>query len=1042
MSEVSNRRFVHFDGTKDEFIDGGYPDQYQESIVFINGDGNESNNTIYTHGEYYGQGVIVEGDASNSAVLKNGNNKTAGEHSVAIGKNNVSGLKGWYYNNIKPVSGNSKQINVYLTDKQTLPTWGSTTPSYTGSSNANLLSILGKGVIISLVNDSKYDNYFKIVNGREGMVQLETVNGKSIPFSKITEELVWDPDDYSIYCVDSPLSGDFIIGNGSTASGYNNKATNTYATSFGYGNHAYGKFSFAAGRENYAGYAAYAVGRQNYAIGVGSYAEGYDTRAIGNGSHSEGQHGLAIGQASHVEGYTPIIDSSSISVYQNGTKQEILDVWNTTKSSVAKGIGSHVEGRNNLSYGNYTHTEGEDNIATGRSSHAEGHNTSALHDFSHTSGESTISSCTYSTIIGKYNNPSTNNIFEVGIGTSSNRKNGFSVDLDGSTNTLGTSNTRDSSVTSHIFAGKGNQITKKCYKYKHLRPINNNIVMVFLTKTDVLPTTSSTSVTKDTGINPFGDGLVVKGDDATLIINGIKYKGYVYNGSDGQVQINFDEGAPTISIGSLSSYHNSKYCLYFDDKNIGTDVLNLSSYMMGEYNKANGDYSLCVGSYTETCNDNEVAIGKYNYSQHGTLFSVGNGSLSNRKNIFEVRGDDVWLWCKDKNGYVNMNDILKKKLVNVYDKNSNIIIDASEATSFIKYGEVVNKNGYVLKHDFYVDDLFHRTVYYNYIDNVTRNVISYNDSFNKISSTVLYSDGNIKKLSSFSGFTEDFNAEWIKYDDIVSLSDVNTGHLQFLVAYKNSYPFISFYYDNLPIEERVLNPVNTNTHNIGYDIIETTDKYIFAFYNSPSDPYSEYYAASCTQMPQTGNNLIITSFSGTTIKIDEDTYIPYIYYDDFNSDENHYPPINLRNLLGYGFDTITMDRNNIITIQDSSTHTAKYVDDFEFFQDTEIEVDAYVGEIILGYYNKIVSIKISGQVWDTSEDDYIYMSKTFDYTYNMFRHTVSHREMADCKLTDNITISIEFYGSNYNIIYMSYSYDFEYNNILDLSIVLCNKKSN
>ena len=55
MSDVSNKRFVHFDGTKQEFIDGGYDKIYPESVVFINGDGDENNNIIYTHGEYYAE---------------------------------------------------------------------------------------------------------------------------------------------------------------------------------------------------------------------------------------------------------------------------------------------------------------------------------------------------------------------------------------------------------------------------------------------------------------------------------------------------------------------------------------------------------------------------------------------------------------------------------------------------------------------------------------------------------------------------------------------------------------------------------------------------------------------------------------------------------------------------------------------------------------------------------------------------------------------------------------------------------------------------
>ena len=85
MSEVSNRRFVHFDGTKQEFIDGGYDKIYPESVVFINGGGDENNSMIYTHGEYYGKSIIVEGDVSTSAELRDSDNVSVGAYSFAEG---------------------------------------------------------------------------------------------------------------------------------------------------------------------------------------------------------------------------------------------------------------------------------------------------------------------------------------------------------------------------------------------------------------------------------------------------------------------------------------------------------------------------------------------------------------------------------------------------------------------------------------------------------------------------------------------------------------------------------------------------------------------------------------------------------------------------------------------------------------------------------------------------------------------------------------------------------------------------------------------
>ena len=105
MSEVSNKRFVHFNGTKEEFIAGGYPSIYTDSIVFINGDGNEYNNAIYTHGEYYG----YTKDSLNNII---GLGEIFTEVSV-IG-DSISTYENWIpngYNNYYPLTVDDKTVN-------------------------------------------------------------------------------------------------------------------------------------------------------------------------------------------------------------------------------------------------------------------------------------------------------------------------------------------------------------------------------------------------------------------------------------------------------------------------------------------------------------------------------------------------------------------------------------------------------------------------------------------------------------------------------------------------------------------------------------------------------------------------------------------------------------------------------------------------------------------------------------------------------------------------------------------------------------------
>lgn len=140
-----------------------------------------------------------------------------------------------------------------------------------------------------------------------------------------------------------------------------------------------------------------------YASGTGSVAEGIETSALGDDSHAEGNFVIATGYASHAEG----------------------------DHTYAEGIESHAEGGYTSAIGNCSHSEGHDTIASANYSHAGGHGTSAL-------GE-------YQTVFGKYNNPNTGDIFQIGCGTFGSPSNTMTVDASGSVNvktSAGLKNTR------------------------------------------------------------------------------------------------------------------------------------------------------------------------------------------------------------------------------------------------------------------------------------------------------------------------------------------------------------------------------------------------------------------------------------------------------------------------------------------------------------------------------------------------------------------------------------------------------------------------
>ena len=447
--------------------------EYKDKILNIIKDAPEEFDSlieIFNHIEQHIQDApFKKGNVKNSAVLKGGNNQVISEGGVALGKDNFVGLKGWYYSSINKI--NDTTIDVYISDSQRgAPTWGGTTKF----SNINPLEVLGYYTVVSLVNDAKYDNKFKVIGGEAGIIRLQTVSG-TLPFNSIATEFLLDPEDYSIYCLSKPDIGVADIGQGSVAGGYNNNATNGKATAFGFNNHAYGKFSFAEGRGNKAGYAAHAEGRetsasgnqshaeggQTSASGNCSHAEGRNTTASGNQSHAEGESTKAIGLRSHAEGYNTNASgphshaegegkteggSGSLLVGAHGRSSHVEGIATTTgeydeqNETWSKGDAAHAEGNLTTASGNHSHAEGSGTKASGWQAHSEGHNTLAKGNRSHAEGSGTEALNLGEHAQGSFNkstestDKSKATLFSIGIGTSAtDRKNAVEVKQNGDT---------------------------------------------------------------------------------------------------------------------------------------------------------------------------------------------------------------------------------------------------------------------------------------------------------------------------------------------------------------------------------------------------------------------------------------------------------------------------------------------------------------------------------------------------------------------------------------------------------------------------------
>ncbi len=424
--------------------------------------------------------LFEKGDSENSAVLKGGDNQVISEGGVALGENNFVGLKGWYYKAIQFNTTNNITF-LYLTKTQQVPII--VTSASEVEQEKDIVVALSNNDIVSVVNDSKYDNKYKVSTNEissYGRIGLKSVDSNiPFPFDKVNidDELnngIFDPEDYSIYCFQKPNIGIADIGQDSFASGYNNKAINCKATAFGYNNHAYGKFSFVEGRGNEAGYAAHAEGRDCVAKGEMSHAGGLTTHANGKASFSHGQDTRANGHSSFAMGYAAKANGDqSISLGYNTSAEGAHSValGNNTQAignvshaenayTVAEGRASHAEGFNSkvhLSEGSLTdnyergvgyaahaeghttqsigcgaHSEGGFTTALGNFTHAEGYRTHAKGSLSHAEGKYTKTTNEAEHASGKYNVSNSDTQFSIGIGTSeSDRKNAFEIMQDG-----------------------------------------------------------------------------------------------------------------------------------------------------------------------------------------------------------------------------------------------------------------------------------------------------------------------------------------------------------------------------------------------------------------------------------------------------------------------------------------------------------------------------------------------------------------------------------------------------------------------------------
>ena len=372
MSEVSNKRFVHFDGTKEEFATTEYPVTYSDSIVFINGGGNDSSNCIYTHGEVYADSERVnrldssltiglyKSGVKSAALYMTGSdiNVASGHGSIAVGTGVVSSGSRSFAQGYKTSAGSDasvKQPTNVTTSGFAAFVSGQGSAAKGNTSHAEGLATLASG------NFSHSEGYQTIASGQgshaEGAI-YNNINTSAIGQASHAEG------------AGTTAKQDGTHSEGvTTISGRTQDEYISFCTTYGldYTNEMVGL--------KLMGYGAHSEGMNTQALGTGSHAEGSTTQALVNSSHAEGDTTISAGEASHAEGY----------------------------DTKAMGNQSHAEGQSTFASGNSSHAEGISTQALGTGSHAQGKGTTSNGKYSFAGGENTYTEGNKSFVFGHGN---------------------------------------------------------------------------------------------------------------------------------------------------------------------------------------------------------------------------------------------------------------------------------------------------------------------------------------------------------------------------------------------------------------------------------------------------------------------------------------------------------------------------------------------------------------------------------------------------------------------------------------------------------------
>ncbi|MCP4324373.1 MAG: hypothetical protein GY787_21445 [Alteromonadales bacterium] len=180
-------------------------------------------------------------------------------------------------------------------------------------------------------------------------------------------------------------------------------------------------------------------------------------------------------------GYSPVDPGTIGNLIPNNSGYTILNDDTTYKITGSGGVDFSVS---TLSL---TGAEGARSFATGYNTHASG-------DYSYAGGQKTVALGDNSTAIGKFNEPNSGNIFEVGVGVDvSNRANGFEISDAGAL----------SAPKQTSLITEDSHLTTKAYVESVLPKISKGVAILFPVETDLIPiyyTSTAIDITSVRGI--------------------------------------------------------------------------------------------------------------------------------------------------------------------------------------------------------------------------------------------------------------------------------------------------------------------------------------------------------------------------------------------------------------------------------------------------------------------------------------------------------------------------------------------------------------